>query len=144
SEHGGPLAFEVRGHRHDLADGDHAHAADSRDEDAERAIESAPPGLRQDRKFGFPFGQRRLALLQGAAFDGDEARAESLQAGIILVARGLVDGALATELGLERLDREAIRLHAAIAAAFTDHLVDDHAPGGIGKLLALSAPALLG
>src|SRR3989442_15111714 len=39
--------------------------------------------------------------------------------------------------------RKAIRLDAAIAAAFTDHLVDDHAPGGIGELLALSAPALL-
>src|SRR5258708_23524200 len=38
--HGGTLAFEVRRHRHDLADGDHAHSADSRDEDAERAIES--------------------------------------------------------------------------------------------------------
>ncbi len=141
-EHGGTLAFEVRSHRHYLADGDHAHAADSRHEDAERAIESAP--RRRDRKFSFPFRQRRLALFQGAAFDRDEARAESLQAGIVLVAGGLVDGALATELGLERFDREAIRLDAAIAAAFTDHLVDDHAPGGIGELLALSASALLG
>jgi len=33
-----------------------------------------------------------------------------------LLPRGLVDGALADELGLERLDRKAIRLDAAIAA----------------------------
>src|SRR5439155_15550 len=70
------------------------------------------------------------------------SEAESLEAGIVLVARGLVDGAVATEIGLEWLDRKAIRLDAAIAAAFTDHLVDDHAPGGIGELFALSAPAL--
>ena len=143
-EHGGALAFEVRRHRQDLADGDHAHSADSRDEDPEGVIESVLPRLRQERKFRFPFRRGGLALLQIAAFDRDEARAESLQAGVVLVAGGLVDGALATELGLERLDRKAIRLDAAIAAAFTDHLVDDHAPGRVGEFAALPAPAFLG
>ena len=71
-------------------------------------------------------------------------RAEALEAGIILVAARLVDRALAAELGFQRLDRDAVRLHAAIAAAFADQLVDDDALVGIGKGAALAAAALLG
>src|SRR5262249_30208974 len=67
-----------------------------------------------------------------------------LEAGEILVAARLVDHPLAAELGLERLHRYAVRLHAAVAAAFADELVDDHAAVGIGELAALAAATLLG
>ena len=52
--------------------------------------------------------------------------------------------ALAAELGLERLDRQAVRLHAAVAAAFAHELVDHDALGRIGILAALAAAALFG
>ncbi len=73
-----------------------------------------------------------------------EARTETVQAGVILVAGRLVDGALAPELGLDRDDGHAVRLHAAVAAAFADGVVDEHPLGRIGKLAALAAAALLG
>src|SRR5690606_18868225 len=86
----------------------------------------------------------RLALLQRAAFDGDEARAEALDAGIVLVARALVDEALAPELGLDRAHRHAVRLVTAVAAALAHQVVDDHALGRVGEGAALAAAALLG
>ena len=52
--------------------------------------------------------------------------------------------ALAAPLGLERLDRDAVRLHAAIAAALAHQLVDDDALVGIGKSVALAAAAFFG
>src|SRR4029079_15232625 len=83
-------------------------------------------------------------LAQLAALDGDEAGGEGLDARIVLVARRLVDRALAAELGFDRRDRDAIRLDAAIAAAFADELVDHDALRGIGKFAALAPAALLG
>src|SRR5205807_5372272 len=79
---------------------------------------------------------------QPAAFHGDEARAEALQAGVVLVARRLVDDALPAELRLERLDREAVRLDAAVAAALAHHLVDDGANRRVRIGVALAAAAL--
>ena len=70
-------------------------------------------------------------FLQRAAFDGDEARAEALDAGIILVAGRLVDRALAAEFGFHRQDRGAVGLHAAVAAAFAHRLVDEQALRGL-------------
>ena len=67
-----------------------------------------------------------------------------VDAGEILVAARLVDLALAAELGLDRLDRDAVRLHAAIAAALADQFVDDDALVGIGIGAALAAAALFG
>ena len=52
--------------------------------------------------------------------------------------------ALAAEFGFDRRDRHAVRLDAAVAAAFADQLVDDHALGRIGVLAALAAAALFG
>ena len=75
---------------------------------------------------------------------GDEGRAKAVDAGEILVAARLVDPALAAELGLDRLDRDAVRLHAAIAAALADQFVDDDPLVGIGKGAALAAAALFG
>ena len=74
----------------------------------------------------------------------DEARAEAVQAGEVLVAVALVDLALAAELGLERLHRHAVALVGAVAAAFAHRVVDEHALGRIGEGAALAAAALLG
>src|SRR5204862_5110006 len=84
-----------------------------------------------------------LAFPQPAALDGDEARAEAFKAGVVLVARGLVDDTLPAELGLQRLDREAVGFDAAVAAALAHHLVDYHALRRIGEFVALAAAALL-
>ena len=56
----------------------------------------------------------------------------------------MVDRALAAELGFDRRDRHAVRLDAAIAAAFAHQLVDEDAARGIGKFAALPTAALLG
>src|SRR3954463_9747717 len=84
-----------------------------------------------------------LAALELRPLNGDERRAESFQAREVLVARRLVDGALAAPFGFERLHRNAVRLDAAIAATFTHEFVDDHALVGIGKCLAFAPPAFL-
>ena len=129
-EHADAAAFEMRGHAEDAADGDDAGAADAGDDDV--------VGLLDRRQFRI--GQRRQiviggdapALFQLGAVHRDEGRAETLDAGKILVAARLVDGALAAPFGLERLHRHAVRLDAAIAAALADELVDDDALVGIG------------
>src|SRR5204863_6140123 len=79
-----------------------------------------------------------------AAVDRYEARAEAVQAGEVLVAIALVDLPLAAELGLERLDRHAVALVRAVAAALAHRVVDEHALGRIGEGAALAAAALLG
>ena len=136
------LAFEVRGHAEQRADRDHAGAADAGDQDA---VGLGVVGDARDRAAsGNSPASRLLRLAQRAAFDGDEARAEALDAGVVLVARALVDRALAAELGLDRRDRHAVRLDAAVAAALADELVDDDALRRIGILAALAAAALLG
>ena len=61
-----------------------------------------------------------------------------------MLAVRLVDLALAAEFGLQRLDRDAVRLHATIAAALADQLVDDHALVGVRVGAALASAALLG
>src|SRR5215470_18083732 len=76
--------------------------------------------------------------------DSDEARAETFDAGIILVAVRLVDLALAAELGVERLHRDAVRGLRAVAAALADEVVDEGALGRIGIESALAATALFG
>ena len=105
------------------------------------AVERGQHGLRQDRERHVA-GHRELA--QAATLDRHEARAEALQAGEVLVARRLVDAALAAELGLLRLDGDAVAGDAAIAAALADQLVDDHPLVGVGERAALAAAALLG
>src|ERR1700687_62622 len=61
----------------------------------------------------------------GVGSDGQERRAEALDAGEILVAGGLMDARLATEFGRHRFHAHAVGLLAAVAAAFADALVDD-------------------
>ncbi|CUJ49355.1 Uncharacterised protein [Achromobacter xylosoxidans] len=142
-QHRTALAFQVRGHAQQLADGDHAGAAHAGDEDA--------IGLRQRRQRRLrhvvvdrAFRRQRARLAQLAALHRDEAGAEALQTGEVLVAAGLVDGALAPELGLQRLHRQAMRFLRTIATAFAHAFVDDHAPRRVGIGAALAAAALLG
>src|SRR5215470_16523149 len=74
---------------------------------------------------------------------GDEARAEPFDAGIILVAVGLVDLALAAELGVERLHRDAVRGGRAVATTLADEIIDEDPLGRIGIDAALAAAPLL-
>src|SRR5262249_12118165 len=136
------LAFEVRRHADDLADGDHPRAADAGDEDSIGIVQRWSRRLPDGREFLAAL-RGRLALLQPSALDRDEARAEALEARVVLVARGLVDRPLAPIFGLERLDGKTVRLHAAVAAALAHHLVDHDALGRIRVLVALAPPALL-
>src|SRR6185312_5699348 len=94
--------------------GHDAGAADAGDQDA------VGLGRRRHRRIGQRNVVERigaLRLAQAAALDGDEARTKAVDAGEILVARTLIDHALAAELGLHGGDRNAVRLDAAIAAA---------------------------
>src|SRR5215470_10500872 len=93
--------------------------------------------MREVDRFGL------LRLPETSALHRHEARTEAIDAGVILVARRLVDGALAAELGFNRCHRHAVRFDPAVATAFADQLVDHHTLRGIGVLAALAAAALL-
>ena len=86
------LAFEVRGHRDQRADRDDAGAADAGDEQVVRAgpVRAAPAAAarRRARRSAPRAGRRarRRFLRSRAADDADEARAEALGAGVVLVA----------------------------------------------------------
>src|SRR5690606_18389882 len=127
--------------------GDHAGAADAGDQDVpgSRKVSSD----RRHRQVGQPRGHARrttrgLPLARLAAVHGDEARAEALDAAVILVAVGLVDLALAPELGFLRQHAHAERLPATVAAAFAHQRVDEHALGRVDHLAALAPAALFG
>src|SRR3954463_15258066 len=131
-------------HAEQRADGDHARAADTGDENVVRAaLDRGDGGLRQRFTLSSVFLPGRARLLRRAAFHRDEARAKALQARVILIARRLVDRAFAPQLGLHRQDRSAVGLHAAIAAALAYRLVDEHPLRGLGILTLLAPPALL-
>src|ERR1700693_1762497 len=127
----------MRGHAENAADSDDAGAADTGDDDAVGMID-------QRHAWAWQCGpvavfDNAFALLELGTVHGDERRAEALDAGIILVAARLVDGALAAPFGHQRLHRDAIRFHAAVAAAFADQVVDDHALVRVGEGAALAA-----
>src|SRR3569832_1627676 len=113
----------MRGHGKDLPDGDDAGAAAAGHQTAVRLRSPRQYGVRQScrwrfvcRRFACRF--RLLRLFQSSSFDCDETRTKTADAGKILVAGRLIDLPLAAEFGFQRFDRQAIRLHAAIAAAF--------------------------
>ena len=123
-DHAG-LALDMGGHAEQRADRQHAGAADAADGDVIGPLQRRP--RRRLRQFADIADASRHAAAQLAAVDGDEGRAKALYAGIVLVAGRLVDGALAAHLGFQRLDRNAVRLHRAIAAAFADRRIDHDA-----------------
>ena len=96
--HGGTaFALNVRGHGDQRRDGQHTGAADA----GHHRIPGPGVDIRQGR-----LGQgikhhltrvHRPGPTQSAADDGDEARAESAIATVVLVARALIDAALATQ-----------------------------------------------
>src|SRR4029453_8251305 len=55
-----------------------------------------------------------------------------------------MDLRLAPELGLDRMHREAVALHAAVAAPLADRLIDEDTHLGVRQPAALAEPALLG
>ena len=136
------LALDVRGHTEQRTDGQHAGAADTADRDVVGPVQRRLGQRLRHLADVAELGRRARARL--AAVDGDEGWAEALHAGIVLVAGGLIDDALAAELGLQRLDRDAVRLHRAVPAAFADGRVDEHAALRILHRAALAAAALLG
>ena len=75
---------------------------------------------------------RAFALLQLAAVDGDEGRAEALEAGIILVAGRLIDPSFASEFRFFRFYGQAIGCDAAVAASFANFPVDEKALVRVG------------
>src|SRR4051812_999990 len=135
-------AVDMGGHAEQRADGDDAGAPDAGDEDVVRRLQLSGRRQRQVGEQLSGIDRRRLHALQAAAMHGDKARAETLDAGEVLVAVRLVDLALAAELGLQRLHRDAVRGLRAIAAAFADELVDEGALGGVRIEPALAAAAL--
>ena len=136
-EAGDVVAVEQRGGREDLVDGDDTRPADAGqvevvepvDGDADRA----PGGLRVDAALAAGRGRGRLARAApdrrraARLGDGHEGRAVAVEAGVVVVARRLVDAGLAAELGVDGLHREAVALDAAVAAALADVLVDEDA-----------------
>ena len=140
-DHAG-LALDMRGHAEQRADGEHAGAADAADSDVIGPLQRGPR-----QRFGqiadiAQVGRRAPAQL--AAVDGDKGRAKAFQAGIVLVAGRLVDGALASQFGLQRLHRDAVRLHRTIAAAFAHGRIDDHAASRILHRSSFAAAAFFG
>ncbi len=138
--HARTLAVDLRGLRQHRADGHDAGSADAGYDDVVGAADRGQRGRRKIRHV------ERLGpgLAQPAALDGNEAGAEPLETGVILVATGLVDLPLAAQFGIKRHDRDTIRLHRAIAATFADFGVDPDAPVGVGELSLLAAAALFG
>src|SRR5215207_959633 len=132
-------AVEQRRHPEHLVHGHDARAADAHHAHAEVLVADEPLGLGQ---LNVEVGRAVLCLL--ARDDREEGGAVPLEAGQVLVARGLVNLGLAAELGLHRDDREAVRLLAAVAATLADALVDPDALRRLGRLAALALAAQLG
>src|SRR4030095_11540609 len=105
------LALEVRSHAEQLADGDDTRAADARHDDAPGRVGHRQRRLRNGRqRVGARTSLVLFRRLELPAFHRHEARAEAVDAGVVLVAGVLVDAALAAELGLDRLHRQAVAL----------------------------------
>src|SRR5471032_2094655 len=142
-EHGTALAFHVRRHRQNLADGHHTGTADTGYQDTERLGRRRNRWHRQGRhgRAAFIGAGCFLRLFQAAAFHRYEAGAETRGAREILVAGRLVDLALAAQICFQRFHRQAVRLHGTVAAAFTDSFVDDGTLGRVRVFIAFPAAA---
>ncbi len=119
------VAGEHRRRAEDLADGDHARAADAREADGEPGGIDDRRRLREIADVDLA-GRRAGALLTGGVSrHRGERRAVALHAREVEVAARLVDAGLATERRVDRLHREAVALGAAVATALADPFVDD-------------------
>ena len=132
----------MRGHAEQRAECGHAAATDARNQHVPWTIQRWVLRLGQSRRLdtaSYCFG-----FAQPAAMHGDEARAEALDAGEILVAGVLVDLALAPQFGFQRQHGEAVGLLTAVAATLADRRVDEGALGRVFHLAALAPATLLG
>ncbi|SAI33726.1 Uncharacterised protein [Bordetella trematum] len=144
-QHAGRQPLQMGRHRNQCADGDDAGAAHACDQQAVGRVQ------RLEGRFGQQI-QARLPVVAGVAalfarapaLDRHEAGAEAFGAGVILVAAGLVNRALAAIGRLQRHDGQAVRLLAAVAAALAHGAVDEQPAGRIGEGFFLAAAALLG
>src|ERR1700677_3446213 len=102
----------------------------------------------QLRRFGeisrLEFPQCQFCGARAARHDCHEGRAISVEAGEVEIARRLVDPRFPTELGLDRLNRQAIRLGTAVPAALAHPLVDHDALDGVNYCAALALTTQLG
>ncbi len=73
--------------------------------------------------------------------DGHERGAVPVEAGVVGVARRLVDLRFAAQLGVDRVHRQAAALDAAVAAALAHRLVDDHPLAALRRPAPLAQPA---
>ena len=135
------FALDVRGHGDQRRDGQHAGAAD--------AGHHRIPGPGVDIRQG-GLGQgiehqltrvHRPGPAQGAADDGDKAWAESAIATVVLVARALIDAALATQRRFLGQHRQAVGLHGTVATALAHRVVNEQAPCGVGQRALFAAAA---
>src|SRR5207247_1745438 len=134
-------AFEKRGGAENLVHRHHAGAADAHHEDA-RVTRHLERGLGQ---LTIDLEDALVLLLRRAERDdGQERRAVAVQTRVVLVAGRLMDLRLAPELRLDGMHAEAVRLHAAVAAALAHRLVDEDAEVRILELAALAQATLLG
>ena len=145
--HGAPA--EHRRRAEDLADRDHAGAADAGQADDELVGRHGGHRIGQavgrvaDRR---PGGRRRRGTGCSAAVDGHEGerRAVTLETGHVEVAARLVDAGLAAVVRHHRLHGEAVALVAAVPAALADPFVDDDPEVRLGQLAPAAGTTLLG
>ena len=79
----------------------------------------------------------------GPGQHGNEGGAVAVDAGVVLVARRLMDVCLRAELGLHGLDRQAVGLDAAVAAGLADPLVHEDPLGRVRQRAPLALAPLL-
>ena len=141
--HGGAaLAFNVRRHRHQRGDGQHAGATNACHHGIPRFVQIGQHRLRQRIEQGIHIAGSAIGFAQLAADHGHKAGAKTVGAAVVLVAGALVDLALAPQFGLLGNDRQTVGLDTAVTASFTHCIVDEQALGGIFQS-AFFAPAAL-
>ena len=139
-QHAGALALQVGRHGDQGTHGNDAGTADAPHQQVEVTVQ-----VRESRRI--QRGGALLELLAGglhalaaqlAAGHRHKAGAETFHTGVILVAGGLVDLALAPQLGVHWVDGQAVGLAGAVATALADPLVDEDAlvRVRVGALLA--------
>ncbi len=88
--------------------------------------------------------RNRRFLAQLRPFNRHKRWTEPADTREILVTRRLINRPLTAQFRLDRHDRNAVRLHPAIAATLTNICIDKHPLIRIWKLTALATPPLFG
>ena len=140
------FAFQMRRHADQRADRHDARAADARDQNVVRRGRGVRCRHRQriDGAGAVPRSARRArpALFQLAAFDRRRSSGRSRSRTSSPCCTTTDRCALAAQFRFDRFDRQAIRLHAAIAAAFADGSLMKRRLSGSGNSPFFAATAL--